>query len=315
MNKACTILLLAASALLGVANVHAAWPERPIQLVVPFPPGGVNDIVARKFAATLATQVKQSVVVMNRDGASGTIGTAAVASSSDGYTIGFIPNGPLTVQPALNRNVPYSLDDFKPVCQIFTYTNVIAVRPGSPVKNLQDFLKTSRAGDKELSFGHEGVGTAAHFGMLQLAQATGSKFLGVPFRGAPPVALALKSGEIEAGILAADVARPHGFTVLAVTSEKRQAIFPDIPTLREQGVDVIAKTYAGVLAPVNMPADAMKVMERACAEVAHSPEFQGALKAMDIAVEYLDRERYESTLRADSVVKRRLIESSGIRTQ
>lgn len=314
MNKALYILL-AAFALLGAASSRAQWPERPIQLIVPFPPGGVNDIVARKFAASLATHIKQSVVVLNRAGASGTIGTSAVASSTDGYTLGFIPNGPLTVQPSLNRNVRYSLNNLTPICQIFTYSNAIVVRPDSGIKNLQDFLKASKAAAKGKSVGHEGVGTAAHFGMLQLAQATGAKFLGVPFRGAPPVAFALKSGEIEAGILAADVAQPHNFRALAVTSEKRLAIFPDVPTLREEGIDVIAKTYAGVLGPANMSPEALKVLEGACSQVARSPDFKDALKAMNIEPQYLDRERYETTLRADTVLKRRLIESSGIRTE
>jgi tripartite-type tricarboxylate transporter receptor subunit TctC len=311
------LALLLAAACLGPFPAGAApWPERPLQLVVPFPAGGTVDMAGRQFAQALAAQLKQPVAVLNRDGGSGTIGTTAVASAApDGYTLGFIPNGPLTVQPTLNRKLAYSLDSVKPVCQVFSYPYVLAVRRDSPHATLQDFLAAAQAAPKPLAYGFGGVGTAPHFAMLQLGQASRTKFLGVPYRGDPPTAVALKGGEVEAAVLTVEVARQLGFKLLAVFDGKRQAALPQVPTAAEQGADVVAATTVGLFAPAATPPAVLSTLASACAAVTRSAAFRAGMQKMNQSVDALDATRFEAALRADTEIKRRLIESSGIRQE
>lgn len=308
---------LLAAALAGLSSTAwADWPDRPVQMIVPFPAGGTIDVVARRFAQVFAEQIKQPVPVMNRDGASGTIGTAAVSNGlADGSVVGFIPNGPLTVQPTLNTRLSYSLNSLKPVCQVFSYPYVLAVRADSPHNNLQDFLKAARAASKELSYGYGGVGTAPHFAMLETSQASRIKFLGIAFRGDPPVALALKGGEIDSAVLTVEVARQQGFKTLAMFADQRLSYLPQVPTAREQGIDVVANTTAGLFVPARTPAAVTAKMEAACAAAASGRAFRDGMKQMNQAVAFQTSEKFEAMLRADSEIKRRLIQASGIRQE
>lgn len=152
-----------AVALLAVsASARAEYPERPIQVIVPFPPGGVVDSVARRFSEVLSDQLKQSAVVMNKDGASGIVAMEFLANAApDGYTLAFSPNGPLTIQPSL-RKTTYDLKSFRPVCQVSTITYVLVVPPNSPVTNLQQFVARAK-GEGGVKFAIGGVGTLPHF--------------------------------------------------------------------------------------------------------------------------------------------------------
>lgn len=296
-------------------TVFAKWPERPVQMVVPFPAGGLIDVVARKFAEPLSARLGKPVVVIDRDGASGVIGTGAVARSTDDYTIGLVPSGPLVIQPLLRRNSGYKTSDLKPICQIFSYTYVLAVRADSPYNSLHEFVEAAKKSNGSISLGYIGPGAAQHFVMLQLSEASGAKFLGVPYRGDPPVALALKSGDLQAAILTDEVARPQGFKVLAVAAASPLATFPGVPTMREQGFDVVVTTYAGIVAPASISPEAVQALQAACGSIMRSEDFQNALKKMKINADFLDREQFESTVHADTEVKRQLIEASDIKIE
>ncbi|MEJ8855790.1 tripartite tricarboxylate transporter substrate binding protein [Variovorax robiniae] len=312
-------VLLIAAALAGLSSAaQAEWPDHAVQMIVPFPAGGTIDVVARRFAQAFSEQIKQPVPVMNRDGASGTIGTTAVVNSqADGNTVGFIPNGPLTVQPTLNPKLNYAIGSLKPVCQVFSFPFVLAVRADSPYKSLQDFLKAARAAapSKELTSGYGGFGTAAHFALLETSQASKVKVLGVAFRGDPPVALALKGGDIESAVLTVEVVRQQGFKPLAVFADQRLSTLPQVPTAREQGIDVVASTTNGLFAPARTPAAVVSKMETACAAATSSRDFRDGMKQMNQTVNYLDSEKFESILRADAEIKRRLIQASGIQQE
>ena len=244
----------------------AAWPERPIEFIVPFPAGGTVDLVARKLGEAMTDVVGQSVVVINRDGGSGVIGVQAVANApADGHSIAFTPNGPLTVQPSL-RKTPFTLASFRPVCQVFTYPYVLAVSETSPINTLKDYVTEAKGGALNYAFG--GVGTAPQFAALQLSQVAGVKMLGVPYRGDPPGAMALKGGEVKSAIFTVEIARQQRFKIIAVFAEQRIASLPNVPTAREQGYDVIASTMAGLVAPAKINDDAAKALEAACARAA-----------------------------------------------
>ena len=163
-----------------------------------------------------------------------------------------------------------------------------------------------------MTYGFGGVGTAPHFAMLQTAQETGTKFLGVPFRGDPPVALALKGGEIDSAVLTVEVAVRLGFKMLAAFSDKRLPSQASLATAREQGVNVIATTIAGLVAPAGISSDVTRTLEAGCATAVQTPEFQDTMKRQNQTVEYLTGEKFGNVLRADSDEKRRLIESNGL---
>lgn len=302
------------TALLAVAgSVRADFPERPIQFVVPFPAGGTLDIVARKFAESFAEALGQSVVVMNRDGASGVIGTQVVSNASpDGYTLSFDANGPLTVQPSLYKTA-YSLASFRPVCQVFSYSYALAVPENSAINSLQDFIAKAKGGTFKYAFG--GVGTAPQFAALQLSEAAGIKLLGVPYRGDPPAALGLESGDVDSAVLTAEIARQQNFKILAVFADKRLPVLPNVPTAREQGFDVIANTTAGLLAPVKISEDAARKLDAACDRAVKNSKFVAGMKQLEQQIAYLPGDEFGAALAADTDVKRRLIQTSGIKQQ
>lgn len=292
---------------------HAAYPDRAVEFIVPFPAGGTVDIVARRFGEALTELVGQPVVVVNHDGGSGVVGVQAVANAAaDGYTIAFTPNGPLTVQPSL-RKTPFSLASFRPLCQVFTYSIVLAVAENSPIQTLKDFIAKAKGGDVNYAFG--GVGTAPQFAALQLSQVAGVKLLGVPYRGDPPGAVALKGGQVQSAILTVEIARQQKFRILAVFAEQRIAALPNVPTAREQGYDVIASTMAGLVAPAKIADDAAKTLEAACEKAAHSAKFMTGMKQFEQTIAYLPASAFSAVLASDAESKRKLIESSGIRTE
>jgi tripartite-type tricarboxylate transporter receptor subunit TctC len=291
----------------------AAWPERPIEFIVPFPAGGTVDVVARRFGEAFAEAIGQPAVIVNRDGGSGVIGIQAVANAQpDGYTLSFTPNGPLTVQPSL-RKTPFSMASFRPICQVFTYPYVLAVAENSPIHSLADYINAAKGGNLDYAFG--GVGTAPQFAALQLQQAAGVKMLGVPYRGDPPGAMALKGGEVKSAILTVEGARQQKFRMLAVFAEQRIPALPNVPTARELGYDVVASTMAGLIAPAKIGDDVAKSLEAACAKAVQGPRFVAAMKQMEQNIAYLPGDRFQAVLASDTESKKKLIETSGIRLE
>jgi tripartite-type tricarboxylate transporter receptor subunit TctC len=292
----------------------AAYPERAIEFVVPFPAGGTLDVVARRFGDAFADVIGQSVVVLNRDGASGVIGTQVVANAApDGYTLAFDANGPLSVQPSL-RKTSYSLASFRPICQVFSYAYVLAVAEDSRIASLEDLVNRAKHGET-VKYAFGGVGTAPQFAALQLSHEAGIELLGMPYRGDPPAAVALKAGDVDAAVLTVEVARQLHFRILAVFADTRLPVLPNVPTAREQGYDVIVNTVAGVIAPAKIRDDAAKTLEASCAKAAQSPKFTAAMKQLAQQRAYLPGDKFAAALACDAEAKRRLIQTSGIKEE
>lgn len=309
----------ALAALLFACTVaRADFPERTIQVLVPFPPGGVVDSVARRFSETLADLVKQPAVVLNKDGASGIVAMEALANAApDGYTLSFSPNGPLTIQPSL-RKVPYTLESFRPICQVSVITYVLVVNPTSPITNLAQFIARAKGnagntGDNGAKAAIGGVGTLPHFALLELARASDTKMLIVPYRGDPGVSLAVKGGEIDAGVLGVDTALAQGFRIIAAFSAQRLPFLPDTPTAREQGFDVVATSNTGLFAPRAIPSAAAGKLESTCAAITQDPRFTKALAQFKQEAAYLPGEKFGAVLAKDAADKRKLIEATGIK--
>src|SRR5579862_6878225 len=214
--------------------------------------------------------------------------------------------------PSLYKTA-YSLSSFRPVCQVFSYSYALAVPENSAINSLKDFIAKAKGRTFNYAFG--GVGTAPQFAALQLSEAAGIKLLGVPYRGDPPAALGLESGDVDSAVLTAQIARQQNFKILAVFADKRLPVLPNVPTAREQGFDVIANTTSGLLAPVKISEDAATKLDAACDKAVKNSKFVAGMKQLEQQIAYLPGDKFGAALAADTDVKRRLIQTSGIKQQ
>ena len=307
-------LLSCALALGGPAWSQAGWPDHPIQFIVPFPAGGGIDVIARPFAERFGELLHQAVVVIARDGASGTIGMGAVASARpDGYTLAFSPSGPLTIQPHVIPTLAYKPESLQPICQLFASEYVLAVRADSPYKSLDDFVKAAKARPGKLTYGFGGVATSPHLAIAEFANAAHLDMLGVPFRGDPAAILALRAGDIDSATLNIGLAKAQRFRALATFAEKRQAEYPDTPTMKEAGFQVVSTAYGGLIGPKGMPADVVKKLEAACETAGKDERFQKAVRQASQEPIYRNAADFARVLAEDSRIKQDVIKRAGIK--
>jgi tripartite-type tricarboxylate transporter receptor subunit TctC len=242
-----------------MARAQPAWPERPVRVVVPFPPGSTPDTAGRAVANHFAAVFGQPFVVENRPGAGGTIGTDAVAKATDGHTIGVSINAPLSTAKALYPNLPYDpVKDLAPVSLLVRGAQMLVTHPGVPATDLAGFIAHAKANPGKLSFGSVGSGSGAHLAMVDLMSRAGLDMLHVPYRGFPPATLDLVAGRIEAMFVISAGILPQVQSgqarALAVTAENRIPQAPSVPTLAEAGVpDAASYAWIGLVAPAATP--------------------------------------------------------------
>ncbi len=251
-----------AAALAALASVPAlgqAWPAKPVKFVVPFPPGGSVDPLARLVGAKLSDALGQQFVIENKPGASGSIGTALVAKAPpDGYTfvVVFDSHG---VNPSLIQNMPFdTLKDLAPVMLVGTAPYAIATAASKPYKTLADVVQAAKAKPDTISFGSVGNGTMGHLAMTLIQQAGGYKLIHIPYKGGGPMSADAIGGQLELAVGSVAVLSQHvrggKLRAVAVTGEKRSGTMPDVPTLAEQGVPgITAYAYWAILAPAATP--------------------------------------------------------------
>ena len=256
----CRAAILACAALPAGASFAAeAYPSRPVRLIVPFPPGGGNDIVARLVAGRLAEGLGQQVVVDNRGGAGGTVGTDMTAKArADGHTL-LINNLSLAVNHTLFPRLPYdTLKDLAPVSLIGRQPNIVAVHPALPAKTVRELLELARARPGALNYGSGGTGTASHLATEMLKLMTKIELTHVPYKGLGPALTDLMAGRLDVIISTMASALPHAkagkVRALAVTTAQRSSFFPEVPTMHEAGVTRYEfSTWYGVLVPAGTP--------------------------------------------------------------
>ena len=236
------------------------WPGKPVKFVVPFPPGGTVDPLARLMAAKLGESLKGQFIVENRPGAGGSIGTAAVAKSApDGYTFVFVFDSH-AVNQALIPALPFdTLRDLAPVMLVGTAPYAIATRADKPYRSFRDVIAAAKAKPEAVTIGSIGNGTIGHLTALLAQQVGGFKLTHVPYAGGGPMTQNMLGGHVELGIGSAALLTPHvrggKMRALATTGEKRAATLPEVPTLAEQGVPgVVALAWWGIFAPAGTPA-------------------------------------------------------------
>jgi len=239
--------------------VAATYPEKPVRMVVPFPPGGGTDVVARAIALKLTEQWGQSVVVDNRPGAASMVGTEMLARAvPDGYTLGFVSMSH-TINPSIYKKLPFDpIADFSPVVLAATAPNVLVVSPGVGAKSVAELVQIAKSRPGKLNFPSSGNGGVSHLSMEMFRYAAGIDIVHVPYRGAGPALTALLANETQLMMATTPVALPQmkagRLIALATTGLKRSSLAPEIPTVAEAGYPGFeADTWYGMLAPAKVP--------------------------------------------------------------
>ena len=278
-----TLILLALVAFVTFAahGAHAqSYPTRPLRLIVPFPPGGTADIIGRPLAQRLRETLGQSVVVDNRGGAGGVVGTALVAKSPpDGYTLLLGANGSLTISPNLGK-LPYDpLTELTPIGTVATGQFLLAVHPSVPARNVDALVKLARSRPGTLRFGSAGSGNPGHLAGELFKSIAGVNMIHIPYKGAGPMSVELMAGQVDLGFAGVSSFVPHvqagRVRALAVTSLRRSDVLPELPTLNEAGlVGYEVSTFWGVLTAARLPREMLQRLSVAVTEAARHPELR-----------------------------------------
>ena len=291
-------LLLILVSLLAVpfASAQDTYPSRPITLIVPFPPGGVADIVGRPFADALSRELKSPVVIENKPGAGGGIGMGAVAKAKpDGYTL-LLALSSISILPeadkVLGRAPLYQLDQFTPIARLTADPTVLAVRADAPWKTLQDFVADARKRPGAITYGSSGNYGTMHMPMEMFAHTAGLKLLHVPFTGGGPAVIALLGGQVDALSTGPSTVLQHvkagKVRVLASWGERRLASLPDVATLSESGYDAVFFQWSALFAPAGTPEPIVARLRDAARVAAADPRFVSTLATVETPVQYLD---------------------------
>jgi tripartite-type tricarboxylate transporter receptor subunit TctC len=252
----------AATATLGAALpalAQAAWPSRPVKIVVPTGPGSSLDLIVRAMSDKLAARWGQPVVIENKPGAGGMLGMDAVAKATDGHTLGIGFNGPLAYAPFLYAKTPYDpTKDLKPIVMTTSQPNVLAVNADVPARNVAELVAWAKAQGGKVNYSSLGNGSSAHLTMELLLSEAGFAATHVPFNGSPPAAMAVAQGEAQLTFMVAPALLPHvrnnKARLLAVTSAQRPDSLKDLPTMAEAGYpNVEALAWNGLVGPTSLP--------------------------------------------------------------
>jgi tripartite-type tricarboxylate transporter receptor subunit TctC len=304
MNKKLLLLLgalLASAALTGWAQTY---PTKPLRLVVPFPPGGLIDNMARLLAPRLAQELGQPVVIDNKPGAGGNIGAAEVArAAADGYTL-LMASPPLTISPTLYKVLPYKPEQIVPVALMGQVPNVLFVKPGS-IGSVQQLLEKARAQPGRLNYASNGNGTSLHLSAELFKSSTNTFITHIPYRGAAAGITAVLAGEVDIMFdnLPSAIGQIQAGTLkaLAVTTTRRSKALPDVPTLVESGLaDFDVSAWFGLAAPVGTPAAVMMRLEQALDKVGRQPEVTAAMLRQGAEPAFMDSKTMATFWAADA---------------
>ena len=304
-------LLLAGAALAATAAQAQSWPARPIRLVVPFPPGGLIDNMARLLGPRLALELGQPLVIDNKPGAGGNLGAAEAARAAPhGYTL-LMASPPLTISPALYASLPYKPEQIAPVGLVGRVPNVLLVNPKSGVQSVADLLARVRQAPGRMNYASNGNGTSLHLS-AELFKSTSSTFIThIPYRGAAAAVTGLMAGEVDLMFenLPSVLGQIQGGAVraLAVTTRARSKALPQVPTLVESGMpDFDVSAWYGLAAPAGTPAAVIERVSRALEKVAGDPEVMRAMESRGADVGFMSAPAMGSFMAADAAKWKRV---------
>ena len=318
MRKLFAVLLLAAA---PFAHAQGAFPDKPVKLVVAFPPGGSTDITARLLATKLSDAWHQPVVVENKPGASANLGTAFVAKSPpDGATL-LLATTALSVSPSVAAQLQYdAVRDLAPVTMVSTIPNVLLVHPGVPARDVREFVAYARANPGKLNFAAPGATSGQRLTFELLKQATGSDIVMVPYSGGAPALQAVLAGQVQAMVTNVVEAAPHvkagKVRALAVTTAKRAPMLPDVPTIAETvapGVDT--SVWQALFAPAGTPPAVVQKIARDVAAVLALPDVKDKLAGMGMDIVPGSPEALGAFLRQDIAAWQRVSRTANIQPE
>ena len=292
--------------LIGAASAQG-YPTKTITIIVPFPPGGTTDVLARAVAQKLGPVLGQTVIVDNKPGAGATLGAGLAAKANpDGYTL-FMGAVHHTIAPAVYKTLPYSFEkDFAPITVVALVPNVMVVSEASPYKTVKDVVDAAKSKPDSLSYGSNGNGTAQHMIGTQFQMLTGTDILHVPYKGSAPLATDLLGGQVTMSFDTITPVLPFikekKLRALAVTTAKRSSTLPAVPTMKESGINMDIGTWFGLLAPAATPTEITTKLNVEIVKIINSPEFKKQM--FDIGAEPVGNTQAQMTKQiADEMVK------------
>lgn len=294
------LALLALALAAGFAPARAEFPDRPITLIVPFPAGGGTDLYARILAPFVEKRLGTSIVVMNRPGAGGMVGTQAIASAKpDGYTIGSLAF-PSAFAGIVQGTARYKAEDLVPIINQAAGSFCLVVHPSSPIKTLADFLDQARRTPGGPTIGLTGIGHTGHVGALLLQGLGGYEAEYVPYNGGGPATTALIGGTFQIGVLntleLVEAHRAGQARMIAVASDSRVPLVPDVPTFREQGMDLVFESLTGFAMPRGVPPEIAAKIVAAFEGAAQDPDYIRLARSRDILPAYVSHADYPAML-------------------
>ena len=321
MNRHLLSLCLATMAVTSTASALAQepYPNKPITMVVPFPPGGVADTVGRPVAEAMGKHLNQTVVVVNRGGAGGGIGMAQVAKAApDGYTMLMALSSVVVLPEAdkiLNRAPMFELNQLLPIARITADPTVLVVRADSPWKTYADFIAHAKANPSRISFGSSGNYGTMHVPMEQLKSATSTFMLHVPYTGAGPALLGLLSGQIDA--VASGPASVAGqikagkMRALAHWGEGRLALLPDVPSFKELGVPITYSQWSGIFAPAGTPPDVVAKLREAARAATRDERTIQVMTTAGTSFQFQDAPEFDRFVKDDASTMLKVVKQIG----
>jgi tripartite-type tricarboxylate transporter receptor subunit TctC len=312
-----SVLAAALFALIS-AVAHAQYPAKPIRLVVPWPPGGAVDTLGRLIAQTVSEPLGQPIVVENKAGAAGAIGSEAVAKAEpDGYTLLMGSTTVISINPALQK-LPYQPSDFAPITMVAFVPHMLVTNAETPAKDLKEFVAYVKSRPKQVSYASAGPGTPHHIAGEMVKSMAGVDMLQVPYKGTGPALTDLLAGRVQFMSVEAVAALPHvkagKLRALGVATAQRNALAPDVPTVAEAGYPGFEVTaWYGVVAPAGVPKDAAAKLAGAISKALETPAFREKLAGMGATPVGGSPESFGEILRRENAKWAKAIKDAGIR--
>ena len=318
LTRALGALVALGGLLAAGATLAAGYPDKPITVINPWTSGGPADTVARPVLQKLSERLGQPIIMENKSGANGVIGCAFVARAApDGYTLLFSHVGPITISPAVQKDMPYdSVRDFKPITQIVSAPTVLLVRPSLPIHNLKELVEYARANPGKLSYGSVGPGSTTHLAGEILSTMADIKLLHVPYKGAAPVVNDMLGGSIDMSFLniagAISYVKSGQLRAIGVTTLKRSPLLPDLPAIAETYPGFEVNSWYGLMAPAKTPDDIVDMLQKQVAEIIRSPDIVELFARNGLTPEGTTPAQYSEQIKTDLARWRNVVQTSGL---
>jgi tripartite-type tricarboxylate transporter receptor subunit TctC len=303
-----------------LAHAQGSWPDKPIRIVVGFAPGGFTDVLARLVGQKLSERLNTPVVVDNKPGAAGTLGADQVAKAKpDGYTLLLAHSNSNSVAPSLYPKLPYNiLTDFTPIIPVANTPLILTVNPNVPAKNVKEFIALAKAKPGALRYASSGGGSAQHLAAERFQLATGTEMTHIPYKGSGQAIVDLLSGQVELNFESPPNVMTHAkagkLRLLAITSNKRSALLPDVPTMAESGVkNAEMLQWFAVMGPAKMPAEITKRLNTEIAAILKQPDVQEKILSQGGEIMGGSPEEFAKFIASDSAAFAKLVKEANIK--